>query len=177
MPGCCESGEFKAPKHRGLNEHYMFCMDHIREYNKAWNFFSGMSEKDIEDHMVDSTYGERPTWRYNTGNINEETLFREARSTYFYGENEGTSQSSYQEQQGPFKNSGPEFEALAIMGLSPPVTFDDIKGRYKTLAKKYHPDLNKNNKSAEDLLKKVNMAYTILKMAFEDYKNMPEEKR
>ena len=177
MPGCTACGEHKAPKHRGLDEYYYFCAEHIKEYNKAWDYFSGMSEKDIEEHIIDSSYGNRPTWQYNTDKINEETLFNEARKTYFYNEgSESTQQHQNFEQSSHINHTGPEFEALAMMGLSPPVTFEEIKARYKVLAKKYHPDLNKNNKSTEELLKKVNMAYTILKMAFEDYKNLPETK-
>ena len=47
-----------------------------------------------------------------------------------------------------------------------PLDFDVIKKRYKDLAKKLHPDINPENAEAEDQLKKVNMAYTILKLAF-----------
>ncbi|MDH5723464.1 MAG: J domain-containing protein [Alphaproteobacteria bacterium] len=172
MPGCTSSGEHKAPKHRGLNEFHLFCTDHVREYNKAWDFFSGMSEKDIEDHIIDSAYGNRPTWKYNTDGVNEETLFREAQRAYVFEDKINHHKKPEDEKYSHY--SGPEFEALAIMGLEPPVTFDEIKVRYKVLAKRYHPDLNKNNKSSEELLKKVNMAYTILKMAFEEFKNLPE---
>lgn len=175
MPECKSDGEHKAPKHRGLDEYFIFCTDHIREYNKAWDFFSGMSEKDIEDHIINSSHGHRPTWRYNTDNINEEALFRAAQKTYFYDDKANSNQEPPR-QDSFFNNSGPEFEALAIMGLEPPVTFDEVKSRYKVLAKKHHPDLNKNDKSSEELLKKVNMAYTILKMAFEEYKNLPDTK-
>ena len=174
MPGCKAFGEHRAPKHRGLNEFHMFCTDHVREYNKAWNFFSGMSESDIEDHIVESAYGNRPTWKYNNDGINEETLLHEAQKTYFF-EDKASSHNYKKHKEDKYSNySGPEFEALAIMGLEPPVTYDEVKKRYKVLAKKHHPDLNRNNKSSEDLLKKVNMAYTILKMAFEEFKKLPE---
>ena len=36
MPGCNACAEHKAPKHRGLNEYYHFCIEHAQEYNKAW---------------------------------------------------------------------------------------------------------------------------------------------
>ena len=65
---------------------------------------------------------------------------------------------------------------MAIMGLKPPVTLDELKTRYKTLAKKHHPDLNQGNPQSEELLKQINMAYTILKLAFEEYKRLPDHK-
>ena len=58
------------------------------------------------------------------------------------------------------------------MELEVPITLTDIKKRYKELAKKYHPDLNPNNKDAEEQLKKVNMAYTILKVAYEKFEKL-----
>ena len=60
-------------------------------------------------------------------------------------------------------------EALAIFGLEPPLTLEDIKIRYKELAKKYHPDLNKGCARSEELLKQVNMSYTVLKLAFQKF--------
>ena len=59
-----------------------------------------------------------------------------------------------------------------IMGLEPPVTLPVIKTRYKELAKKYHPDLNPNDPKAEDLLKTINMAYTILKLSYAKFEQL-----
>ncbi len=48
--------------------------------------------------------------------------------------------------------------ALALMGLSFPITPDGIKNRYRELAKRYHPDLNPGNSEAEYMMKMVNLA-------------------
>ncbi len=171
MPNCQENGEYKAPKHRGLNEYYLFCTNHIKEYNKAWDFFAGMSEREVQEHMTNSLYGDRPTWKYNANNNIEEELYKSAKQTYSYSDsNDTNNKKQYRD-----NNTAPEYEAMAIMGLNPPVTLKEIKTRYKTLAKKYHPDLNKNNKEAEELLKKINMAYTILKLAFQEYEKLPNK--
>ncbi len=176
MPGCPNHGKHKAPKHRGLNEYYYFCFDHIKEYNKAWDFFSGMSQQEIQEHLTNSLYGDRPTWRYDSDASAEEHLYRAARNTYFFNENSDKSSSQQQSNSDNVSNGNtPEHEALAIMGLSPPVTLEEIKTQYKKLAKKYHPDLNKNDKKSEELLKKVNMAYTILKLAFKDYSKLKKQ--
>jgi DnaJ-domain-containing protein 1 len=167
MPGCPHQGNHKAPKHRGLNDYYCFCFEHIKEYNKAWDFFFGMSEREVQEHMTSSLYGDRPTWRYDSDAA--ELLYEAARKTYFFGE-ENNGSKSYQQHSN--NSNSPEHEALALMGLSPPVTLEEIKTCYKKLAKKYHPDLNRNNKQSEELLKKINMAYTILKLAFKDYSNL-----
>ena len=52
--------------------------------------------------------------------------------------------------------------ALDFMELQLPLTISDVKRRYKTLAKKYHPDTNKGDKDAEQQFKKLNEAYHYL---------------
>lgn len=169
MPDCQDIGDHKAPKHRGLDDYYHFCFDHAREYNKAWDFFDGMSNSEVEDYMTDSHYGNRPTWKYGVeGATAEEKLYKAAQNEYFSSEEKHNAQNFSTER------NTPEYEAMALMGLEPPVELDDIKARYKKLAKKYHPDLNQGNPNAEELLKRINMAYTILKLAYEDYQKVPK---
>ncbi len=49
-----------------------------------------------------------------------------------------------------------------VLGLQKSATPDEIKKAYRQLAKKYHPDLNPDNKDAEAKFKEVNEAYEIL---------------
>ncbi len=49
-----------------------------------------------------------------------------------------------------------------ILGVSKTATDDEIKKAYRSLAKKYHPDMNPGNKEAEDKFKEVNQAYAVL---------------
>ncbi len=49
-----------------------------------------------------------------------------------------------------------------VLGLSKGADEASIKKAYKTLAKKYHPDLNPNNPEAEEKFKEINEAYGVL---------------
>jgi DnaJ-domain-containing protein 1 len=179
MPGCSEKAEHKAPKHRGLNEYHEFCLEHVRAYNKAWNFFEGMATHEVEEHIINSMYGDRPTWRYDSDGNAEDILRTQAWKTYNFTEKEPPKFDSHQHQQDESQNAHynrntPEYEAMAIMGLSPPLDLAMIRKRYKELAKKHHPDLNHGSHKSEELLKKINMAYTILKMAYDKYEDLPD---
>ncbi len=49
-----------------------------------------------------------------------------------------------------------------ILGISESASADDIKKVYRTLAKKYHPDANPNNKPAEEKFKEISESYYVL---------------
>lgn len=63
FPECAAEGTFRAPRSRSeLDQHIWLCLDHIREYNKTWDYFAGMSQAEIEAHVRRDIIGWRPTW-------------------------------------------------------------------------------------------------------------------
>ncbi|MBI4211747.1 MAG: DnaJ domain-containing protein [Deltaproteobacteria bacterium] len=50
----------------------------------------------------------------------------------------------------------------SILGISRGATAAEIKNAYRRLAKKYHPDVNKGDKSAEEKFKEISEAYNVL---------------
>lgn len=50
-----------------------------------------------------------------------------------------------------------------VLGVSRDASDEDVKRAYRTLAKKYHPDLNPGNKEAERRMKEINDAYDRIK--------------
>ena len=66
-PGCDQRGRYRAPKARErLREFQWFCLEHIREFNRGWDYFQGMSQADIDGHRRADVTWHRPTWRYGT---------------------------------------------------------------------------------------------------------------
>lgn len=52
--------------------------------------------------------------------------------------------------------------ALTFLGLSMPVTRNQIRGRYHELSKLYHPDLNQNNSDHGEMMKLLNIHHDVL---------------
>ncbi|MDA0656162.1 MAG: J domain-containing protein [Proteobacteria bacterium] len=161
--GCEEAGLYRAPKSRErLNEFFMFCLDHVRSYNRAWNYYKGMGEPEIEAEIRNDTVWRRPSWPMGGKIKNPWTRFEQAE---FY------------DAFGVFNDMGPEAEAkperetydvtvqrsFRVMGVQPPIVLTELKSRYKELVKKLHPDVNGGDTAAEDRLKEINQAYAALK--------------
>ena len=49
-----------------------------------------------------------------------------------------------------------------VLGVSKDASQDEIKSAFRKLAKKYHPDLNKDDPNAADKFKEVSEAYEVL---------------
>jgi hypothetical protein len=159
-PGCCLAGEYKAPKSRDhLREFYWFCLDHVRAYNAAWDFYKGMSPGEIEFLVRQDTSWQRPTWplgrlgQTGSGARLDEALEAELHA-FAFGPRPAP----------PKPAAPPELrDALHVLNLAWPVSLDAVKTRYKELAKRHHPDANGGDKTSEEILKSVNLAYATLR--------------
>jgi curved DNA-binding protein CbpA len=170
VAGCAHLGEYRAPKSReSLREYYWFCLDHVREYNQKWDFFKGMTPGEIETHMQRSVTWDLPTWRMTqAGAIEEETrrkIYRHFSGGRIFGE--FSFDSMEEEQRHGTEPPSPVRDALKTIGLDVGASWTHIKARYKTLAKTYHPDIAGNDATAEEHLKKINLAYSILKLSYQ----------
>src|ERR1700733_14320594 len=58
--------------------------------------------------------------------------------------------------------SAPKHDYYETLSVPRTASEDDIRKAYRKLARKYHPDLNPGDKSAEDRFKNVQEAYDIL---------------
>jgi hypothetical protein len=139
-PDCGQVGEHRAPKSRkNVNEYYWFCIDHVREYNAKWDYYKGLTPLEMEEAMRFSATWERPTWPIGT--------LRKARKAHHnpnrtFSEEEAEAIHKKAESRGVDPRVKAELNALRELGLLPPVDFETIKARYRTLVKKHHPDVS-----------------------------------
>lgn len=163
-PGCEGEGEHRAPKDREhLTEYYWFCLDHVREYNRAWDYCAGLSEDQIEEHIRRDTTWQRPSWPLGKWATMERQLRdRVVRGAGFSFGAEASEEGSAGSARRHAEETA-ESKALAVLELPFTASFDEIKARYRQLAKTHHPDANGGDKAAEERLKTINHAYTVLK--------------
>ena len=61
--GCDKPGVHRAPVGRNAeNQFFMFCFEHVKDYNKGYNYFSGLSDTEIARYQKEAITGHRPTW-------------------------------------------------------------------------------------------------------------------
>ena len=163
-PDCQEKGEYRAPKDSSLKEYYWFCLKHVQEYNAKWNYYSGEDE-DIKQEKTHKKMhfgrGFKSKIRYQFGyDLWEESQFFDADYANNYG------------QSGEYSADGIYFTVeerrclkvleIDLKDINPEV----LKKKYKALAKKYHPDLNRSDEKAEEKFKQISAAYQVLSDKF-----------
>jgi hypothetical protein len=154
--GCGEEAPYPAPKSpKRLQDRYWFCLAHVKTYNASWNYYAQMDEEEIETSRREDTTWGRPSWPFSHARFSYDIPSLDDVESLFA--------------QGHQRNAGAisiinveESQALAVMDLSYPLTQDMLKTRYKMLAKRFHPDLNQGCRQAEEHLKNINHAYSVL---------------
>ena len=158
--GCGNTATHRAPKGRTReNEYWRFCLDHVREYNAAWNYYAGMSEAEIEAEIRSDTVWQRPTWPLGS---------RLGARIHMRWEDYGLldPEEAAERARERARPKTPQEEALAVFSLELPLTLPGLKARYKELVKRHHPDSHGGDKAAEEKLKVINQAYSTLKSSY-----------
>jgi hypothetical protein len=174
--GCDKPGPHKAPKGRGKDgEFFRFCADHARQYNANYNYFDGMSDKDVAEFQRAAQYGHRPTWRSGvnpaanadrTRAQADAQRFADARASRTQGFHAWRARQSTGETTSPHRRIKPlEKKALDALHLTESATKQEVKARYKDLVKQHHPDVNGGDRASEDKLREIIQAYNLLKQA------------
>jgi curved DNA-binding protein CbpA len=169
--GCAEAGTHRAPVGRMKEgEYFRFCFAHVREYNKGYNYFSGLADTDIARFQKEALTGHRPTWTMGANG--------DARSSPDLAQKRSGRAGYYTRVRDPFGMFGGrpdvprerkakplEAKALETLGLDVKATGAAIKSRYKELVKRHHPDANGGDRGSEDRFRDVLQAYRVLKQA------------
>ena len=167
MPGCGAGADVYVPKTRyDMNDRHWLCREHLREHNRGWNYFAGMSDQEIERFCLDSVTGHRPTWPLGkrAASRASETDKERTRSYWSYRVEDGFAVFEEAAEAAPpprprNRLTKGQLDALAVLNLEETATLHDIKARYKELVKRFHPDANGGSRGTEERLRQVIRAY------------------
>ena len=170
--GCGEPGEFRAPGPRGPGfdgpgDWRWFCLDHVRAFNTAYDWFEGMSAEEIlaAQHPAAgwANSSTRRAFRADAGidgvprwaDFDDPLDAIGARASDIRRRAAGRAEYA--------RFTPREREALTTMGLQPDVDRPGLRRRYSELVRRYHPDRNGGDRSHEARLGKVVKAYKLLR--------------
>jgi hypothetical protein len=162
VAGCGKAGTARIPKSRdNLTEYTVVCAAHARAFNESWDFFKGMGDGDVQKFREEAQFGHRPTWPMGK---------RAARARTGQGNPEFHDGHAVLGEDGEPTVRRPErqltrLQAIAMdtLQLAHNATLLEIKARYKELVKRFHPDANGGDRTAEERLKQVIKAYGVLR--------------
>ena len=153
FPGCKNAGEYRAPKDRSLKEYYWFCLEHVQSYNARWNYYNDeFTDEEEENLKTDSR--SRMRFKSFRSKINYQFGYKLKDDFEFFGQYAQNFSSRYD-----MYFTEKEKEFLKIMELSgEDLSLEQLKKQYKKLVKKYHPDLHRDDKDAEEKFKQLTNA-------------------
>lgn len=172
-PNCDAEGKHKAPTDKAstgdARRYRWLCAEHIKEFNKSWNYFEGMTDADVRRFQKEASTGHRPTWSIGSnrgaaaaskfgfvGSEADPTVY----DPHGFAVDGGTTKTDGKARRRLRPKEG---KALATLGLDGEATPNEIKAKYKRLVKKHHPDANGGDRSTEDRFRSVLEAYNYLK--------------
>ena len=153
--GCEAVAHYRAPRSpRRLNEFRWFCLEHVRQYNAAWNFFAEWSEDEFEEMVSAARAWERPTFR--VGSVPPWALglhpHSEGNAWARFGFSDpfevlgdaATINGGQPANEGVRRRlTGQEQMAMDSLGLPHQVVSRaEVRARYRALVKELHPDMN-----------------------------------
>jgi len=177
--GCTAPGRHKAPRGRGRDgQYYLFCLDHVRQYNASYNYFEGMNDAEVEEFQKDAIIGHRPTWKVGVNSSAKEGAAgkdaRAANGTRAFGWRALDPHGFFAwraraARETPVENRRQlrplEKKSLQTLNLTGSATRVEIKARFKELVKIHHPDANGGDQRSGDKLREIIQAYNYLKQA------------
>ena len=158
---CMEIGEFKAPIEKDNSKNFrLLCLNHIKEFNKNWNYFAGMDDKQIYNFIKSDMTWHKPTQSFSSADNFFKVLWNNALKDEF-------DKNKFDHQFGHIRQfDHKDIKAFGILGISVGLKWEKIQNKFKTLVKKFHPDKNSGNKKYEEKLKLITLAYTQLKNTY-----------
>jgi len=163
---CSKVGGYKAPMEKDNSKVYRWlCLDHIKEFNKSWDYFNGMTENQIFEFIKSDMTWHKPTQSFGSSDSFFKILWKDVLSK---DKNFIRNKLNMEDNVKSKNFNNKDIAAFKILELEIGVIWPKIQNKFKTLVKKFHPDMNSGNKIYENKLKNITLAYSQLKMTYKE---------
>ena len=169
-PDCAEPGEFRAPGSRapsfdGPGDWRWFCLEHVRAFNSGYDWFEGMTADEIlaAQSPVAGWARETRAFRADSAGVPRWADFDDPLDAI--GARASDIRNRAAGQQASSRFTPQERDALGVMALGPQTDRHELRKRYSSLVRRYHPDRNGGDRSHEAVLQRVVEAYQLLRKA------------
>ncbi len=160
---CLEEGSYKAPIEKDNSKKYrILCLNHVREFNKNWNYFEGMNDDQIYEFLKSDMTWHKPTQSFSSS----DNFFKILWNNALKDELNKYKINGQLDHMNQFKFNNNDIKAFSILGVSVGIKWERVQEKFKKLVKKFHPDMNSGNNKYEDKLKVITLAYTQLKNTY-----------
>ncbi len=170
VPGCRDAGEFRAPATAsrsadGPPDYRWLCLDHVREFNNGYDYFSGMSADQIlaaQSPVAGWASESRPFRAAGSADLPPRWAdFKDPidalGARFRQRMDEARAEAAH-----PHLTSD-QHRALKILGLKCDIDRRALRLRYAELLRQFHPDRNGGDRSFEKRLNEVIAAYQLLR--------------
>ena len=141
---CFEIGEYRAPIEKDNSKNFrLLCLKHVKEFNKNWNYFSGMNDEEVINFLKSDITWHKPTQGFSSSDNFFKVLWNNVL-------NEGFDDLKFKKHLNNDRNlkfNNNDIKAFAVLGISVGLKWDKIQQKFKKLVKKFHPDINSGDKN------------------------------
>ena len=168
--GCDLVGKYRAPKSpKNVEEFNWFCLKHVKEYNRKWNYFEDHSQEELENQFKADSVWERKTTPLNS-DTDKDKIQAEGKAWTRLGLEDpyelfSNKENSKANKIKKFSKRIPasEKKALEILGANENSTKSELRKIYNARVHDLPPDRNSGSRADEERLSEVVWAWDQIK--------------
>ena len=153
------------PRGDGPGGYRYMCLDHVREFNAKYNFFTGMSTDEIHDAQRPYRRVGARDARVRVERRRPPAALEPISATRSTRSARGSASGWRRSARTASRCRAPTAARSRCSGLDTDADRTGLRTRYSELVRKFHPDRNGGDRSMENALQEVIAAYQQLKVA------------
>ena len=131
---CKKIGEYKAPVEKDNSRKYrMLCLEHVKEFNKNWNYFSGMNDNQVINFLKSDMTWHKPTQSFSS----TDNFFRVLWNNVLNDDSKNNNFKNEYSHMRQFRFDHKDIKAFEILGISVGLKWQKFKKNLKLLSKNF----------------------------------------